>query len=371
MLRSVVSDDELCAGVRRLCGDEAIAVRVRERAPLAGPEVGSGAHFERVRLELGSQEVRAVLKLIAPDPICVTRERRFYEELAPGLRARVPRAFGAGPIPGRTDGWILLEEFPPAARWHPERALDVARAIARVHAQTLGRAPDWLPRPFARDLEAQLAHVPEGLDRLESLQRREPLVRDLATPRALALARSLVRAPDRLRRAFAESPESVIHRDLHPGNAWLPCAGEPLLFDWEAVSAGPPIFDVTLLFQYLAIRQLRVPWRSAEIGVFRPGGPSWDRLERAYLDALATESGGAAPRAAIASAANGAFVWEALYRLGWAASQLELHLPAFALRLTRVPGLRALGAVGDRPALYAAWRAMFADFEMRAEALVR
>lgn len=371
MLRSVVSDEELCAGVRRLRGDEGLRVRVLRRAPLAAPEIGSGARFERVSLEIASETIAAVLKEIAPDPICVTRERRFYEELAPRLRARVPRPFGAGPLAGRSDGWVLLEEFPRAERWRPARAFDVARAIARVHAQTLGRAPGWLPRPFARDLEAQLSHVPGGLERLESLQRRDPLVRDLATPRAIALARSLLRSPESVRRAFAESPESVIHRDLHPGNVWLPRSAEPILFDWEAVCAGPPIFDVTLHFQYLAIRQLRVPWRGAEIGVFRPGGPTWDRLESVYLDALDAETGGAAPRAAIASAANAAFAWEALYRLGWVASQLEGATPRLALRLTRVPGLRRLGAVGDRPALFAAWRAMFADFEARAEALLR
>jgi len=367
----VVRDEELCAGVRRLRGDDRLEVRVLARAPLVGAEVGSGAHFERVRLEIAGESLVAVLKVIAPDPICVTRERRFYEELAPRLRACVPRVHGAGPVAGRDDGWILLEEFPRAERWQPARALEVARAIARVHAETLDRAPAWLPRPFGRDLEAQLAHVPEGLERLEALQRREPLVRALASPRALELARALLRSPERLRRAFSDSPEAVIHRDLHPGNVWLVRGAEPILFDWEAVSAGPPIFDVTLLSQYLAIRQLRVPLRPAEVGFFLPGGPALARLVSEYLDALARESGGAELRARVTSALDGALVWEALYRLGWCASQLETHLPRRALRLARLPGLRRLGGLGDRPALYAAWRAMFADFEPRAQALLR
>ena len=203
----MISDAELCAGVRRLRSAPQLDVRVRARAPLAGPEVGSGAHFERVSLEIEGESHAAVLKVIAPDPVCVTRERRFYEELAASLPGRVPRAFATGPVAGQTDGWVLIEEFPPARRWRPARAFDALREIARVHAATLGRAPDWLPRPFARDLEAQLAHVPEGLARLEALQAREPLVRDLATPRALRLARALLRAPDALRRAFAASPE--------------------------------------------------------------------------------------------------------------------------------------------------------------------
>lgn len=367
----MIPDAELCAGVRRRRGDEVVPVRVLARAPLVGPEVGSGAHFERVSLEIAGERVAAVLKVIAPDPICATRERRFYEELAPRLRARVPRVYGTGSVAGRSDGWILLEEFPPSERWRPGRAFDVVRAIARVHAQTLAQAPEWLPRPFGRDLRSQLAHVPEGIERLEALQRREPLVRDLASPRAFELARELLRVPERLRRAFADSPEAVIHRDLHPGNVWLPRGAEPILFDWEAVCAGPPIFDVTLLRQYLAIRQLRIPLRRAEIGFYVPGGPSFDELLSVYLDALDRDATGPAPRAAIASAANGAFIWEALYRLGWAASQLESHLPRRALRLAWIPGLHELASLGDRAALYAAWRAMFADFETRAEALLR
>ncbi len=367
----MIANAELCAGIRRQRGDDVVPVRVLTRAHMEGPEIGSGAHFERVTIEIAGESIATVLKVIAPDGICATRERRFYEELAPQLRARVPRAYGAGTVAGRDDGWVLLEEFPSAERWRPVRAFDVVRAIARVHAQTLAQAPEWLPRPFARDLRSELAHVPEGLERLEALQRREPLVRDLASPRALELARELLRVPERLRRAFADSPEAVIHRDLHPGNVWLPQAAEPILFDWEVVSAGPPVFDVTLLCQYLAVRQLRIPGRSAEVGFFVPGGPTFEKLLSAYFDAFDRNATGPAPREAIASAASGAFAWEALYRLGWAASQLESHMPRRALRLARIPGLRVFGGLGDRAAMYVAWRAMFADFEPRAEALLR
>jgi hypothetical protein len=59
-----------------------------------------------------------------------------------------------------------------------------------------------------------------------------------------------------------------------------------------------------------------------------------------------------------------------LYRLGWVASQLEARPPRLALRLARTPGLRALGHLGDRAAVCAAWQAMFADFERRASALL-
>jgi hypothetical protein len=62
----VIRDDELCAGVRRLSGDEALPVRVLARSPLVGPEIGSGAHFERIRLEIAGESIAAVLTRSAP-----------------------------------------------------------------------------------------------------------------------------------------------------------------------------------------------------------------------------------------------------------------------------------------------------------------
>ncbi len=348
-----------------------LPVRVAARAPLAGPVVGSGAHFERVTLEIAGESIATVLKVIATDStLGPTRERRFYEELAPKLRARLPRLYASGPFPGRDDGWILLEELPRPQRWKPVRAFDAVRAIARVHAQTLAQAPDWLPRPFGRDLQSHLAFVPEALDRLEALQRRLPVLRNLARPRTFELARELLRRPERLRRAFADSPEAVIHGDMHSGNVWLAPGGEPIVFDWESVAAGPPVFDVTLLYQYLQIRQLRIPGRAAEVGWWRPGAPRFDRLLDVYLVAFEREGLASLPRRALTSAVDGAFAWEALLRMGWAASQLEEHAPGPLLRLTHVPGLRAFGRIGDRAALYAAWQAMFRDLESRAEALL-
>jgi hypothetical protein len=361
----VIPDEALIEGVRRRRGDAALDVRVLSRAPLPGSSGGSGAVFERVRVSIDGAAVDAVLKAIAPDPICATRERRFYDELAATLPGRIPRVYATGEIAWRVDGWILIEAFPRGQRWRSARATDVAREIARVHAATLGRVPSWLPKPFSRDLGDALAHVPDGLARLESLQPREPLLRSLASPRAIALARALMRDPAPLASALSRSPESVVHRDLHPGNVWLPDDGPPILFDWESVSSGPPIFDLTLLFQYLPIRQLRIPGRRDDVGFYRAQTMAWSELLGVYLDAL-----GDARREAIAAAAEGAFIWESLYRLGWVASQLDGDPPRRSLRLARTPGLRALGHLGDRGAICATWQAMFADFERRAGALL-
>ena len=192
--------------------------RARARAAARAPRWAPGAHFERVSLEIAGEPHAAVLKVIAPDPICVDARAALLRG-ARGVAARRACRARSGPAPSRArpTAGCCSRSSRRRERWRPARAFDALREIARVHAATLGRAPDWLPRPFARDLEAQLAHVPDGLARLEALQAREPLVRDLATPRALALARALLRAPDALRRAFAASPECVVHRDLHSG----------------------------------------------------------------------------------------------------------------------------------------------------------
>jgi len=104
----VVSDEALCAGVRRFRADPRLDVRVESRTALSRSLGGSGARFERVRLSIDGRALVGVLKRIEPDPICVTRERRFYEKLAAELPARIPRAFASGEIDGRFDGWVLL-----------------------------------------------------------------------------------------------------------------------------------------------------------------------------------------------------------------------------------------------------------------------
>ena len=363
----MISDEQLSAGVLRFGRGMIRHVRVVAREPLPGLAIGSGASFERVRLEVDGCPRVGVLKAIAPDPISATRERRFYEELRETLPMRALRAFGSGEIQGRSDGWVLLDELPSSRRWRPALALEVAREAAKLHRATLGRAPAWLPRPFSGELPSALAHVAGGIDRLEALQRREPALRGLASSRALSLGRELASDLTPLRVALARSPEAIVHRDLHPGNVCLPAdGGAPILFDWEAVSAGPPIFDITLLYQYAAIRRVRIVGRALELDFYGPRGISWHELERGYLEGL-----GDAPREAIAGAANGAFVWESLYRLGWCASQIEGRVPRRSLALARVPALRALGRFGDLAALCAAWQTMFADFEVRAATILK
>jgi hypothetical protein len=340
----MVSDEEIAESVRRRAS--AARARVVRRAPLAGGM--SGARFARLVLEIDGVARPAVLKEIAPDPIGPTLERRFYEEIAPRLPLRVPALYASGPGRDGGDGWIVMEPLPaPAGHGlNAERFAALARDLSRAHAALSGAAPDWLPRPLGRDARAWLAHVPEGVARLRDRMRRTPALRGLASDEAMDVAAALARDPVPIARACAQVPETVIHRDLHHFNVSFGRDGA-VVFDWEAVAAGPAEFDVALLAIYQRTRVVPLTggrlfaWRKpvAPPGALRPG-PGTDA----------------------------AYAWEATHRLGWAESVLD-GLAPFAARRARLPVVGALEGRRAGPLLIRAWGELFAELPARARAL--
>jgi len=364
----MLSDAEIAAAAQRRSG--AASLRIVRRAPFARPAGGSGAVFEHVTLEQDGVRREAVLKQIAPDPQGPTLERRFYEELAPSLPLRVPALYASGPLLGGGDGWILLEALPEASptRVTPARLLALAADLARAHAALLGRAPEWLPRPFGRDARASLAHVEEGAARLRERLRRRPALRFLASEAALCAAQRLARDPGPIVRACAGA-ETLIHRDLHHHNVSLGDPGGAVVFDWEAVSAGPPLFDLALLHVYHRNEALALPGLDARVYAWRRPALSWRALERHYLACFAAAAPGT-DLAALGRAAPAAFAWEAVHRIGWVDALLDGLAPG-APWLARVPlagwfeGER-VGAVMLR-----VWRALFASLPAHAAVLER
>ena len=360
-----LADAELTQAVAERLG--AREVRLLARAPL-GPAGGSGARFERVLLAVDGARREAVLKQIAPDPLGPTFERRFYEELAPQLPLRVPALYGSGPLPGRADGWVLLEPLPEAApgRVTAARLLALAADLARAHAHFLGRAPEWLPRPFARDARAGLAHVEAGAARLRARMARRPALRFLASEAVFEAALRLARDPAPLVRAASLAPETLIHRDLHHHNVALGDPAGAVVFDWEAVSAGPPLFDLALLYVYHRNQALTLPGGARVFAWRRPALP-WDALLAHYLGALRA----AAPEvdvAAVAAAAPAAFAWEAVHRIGWVDGALADLAPGAALA-ARLPGVGGLEGRRVGPVMLRTWRALFARLPEDAAAL--
>jgi aminoglycoside phosphotransferase (APT) family kinase protein len=356
------------AAARRRSG--AASLRIVRRAPFARPAGGSGADFEHVTLEEDGARREAVLKQIAPDPQGPTLERRFYEELAPALPLRVPALYASGPLPGRGDGWILLESLPEVAptRVTPARLLALAADLARAHAALLGGAPEWLPRPFGRDARASLAHVEEGAARLRERIRKRPALRPLASEAALDAAVRLARDPSPIVRACAGA-ETLIHRDLHHHNVSLGDPGGAIVFDWEAVSAGPPLFDLALLHVYHRTEALALPALGARVFVWRRAALSWRALEEHYLARLAEAAPGA-DLAAVRRAAGAAFAWEAVHRIGWVDPLLDALSPGAAW-LARVPLAGWVEGERTGPVMLRVWRALFAALPAHAAALER
>jgi hypothetical protein len=347
----MVSDGEIAEAARRRAG--ARSARVVARAPFAGG--GSGARFAHLVLEIDGARRPAVLKEIAPDPLGPTLERRFYEELAPRLPLRVPALLASGPLPAGGDGWIVLEPLPaPAGRGATkERFLALARELGRAQSALLGAAPEWLPRPFGRDAAAWLAHVPDGVARLRERFVRTPALRFLASDEALDLAVALARDPGPIVRACALAPETVIHRDLHHHNVSF--GAETVVFDWEAVCAGPAVFDVALLHAYQRNRAIALS--GGRWFAWRWPLAAWPELLAAHLDGLAAHAPGA-DREALAAAAPAALAWEAVHRLGWIDAQLDGLAPGAALR-ARVPIAGALEGARFGPVMLRVWRALF------------
>jgi aminoglycoside phosphotransferase (APT) family kinase protein len=364
----MLSDAEIAEAARRRSG--AAVLRLVRRVAFARPAGGSGAVFEHVTLEQDGELREAVLKQIAPDAEGPTLERRFYEELAPRLPLRVPALYASGPLPGSGDGWVLLEPLPERApsRVTPARLLALAEDLARAHAALLGRAPEWLPRPFGRDARARLAHVEEGAARLRERMRRRPALRGFASEAALEAAVRLARDPSPLVRA-CDAAETLIHRDLHHHNVALGDPHGAVVFDWEAVSAGPPLFDLALLHLYHRNQLVVIPGLGARLYTWRRPALAWDALLRRYLARFAEAAPGA-DLGALARAAPAAFAWEAAHRIGWVDRLLDGLAPG-APWLARVPVAGWVEGERAGPVMLRVWRALFAALPAHAAALER
>ena len=151
-------------------------------------------------LEAGGARVEAVLKEIAPDPHGPTLERRFYEELAPAPpAARAARSYASGPLPGRCDGWMLLEPLPRAAPTRLRRArLAALAARRRARARPLPRARAGVAAAALRPRRAREPRPRAGGRRAAARAApAPPALRFLVGERALDAAVALAPIPSR------------------------------------------------------------------------------------------------------------------------------------------------------------------------------
>jgi hypothetical protein len=244
--------------------------------------VGARYRDERGR----SRSLAVVLKRIVGD---AGREALLYERLvAPHAAALSPQLLGLDRSgPGETT--LYLEAVNRSGAW-PWResgaALAVLRSVAQLHTTAPGEAALEALRGW--DYDAELALTAERTVEILERVRRLPNFPWLGPP-ARAARRLLATLPELRRQLLAAVPfgTTVIHGDLHPGNAVLRrrCGGVVLL-DWGRARLGSPLEDVsswlfslggwepearrrhdTLLSGYLAARgwesRLTAPLRAA------------------------------------------------------------------------------------------------------------
>ncbi len=369
-----ICDDEIITGVRALHRDPRLPVRILKRKRLKPTAGLTGSYFERVRIEIGGRDLRAILKHggMAYGP--QVRERLFFAELAGDIPVRTPAAYGVSPAVEGRDGWVLMEALPRARRiidWAPEETPRALHNLAALHARYLGDPPACLPQPFTRDLDATLAYLPGGIAGLRQLYADFPHFPRVISDRALSLLGDLGDARrDIFREAFARSPQTLLHGDYHRGNI-IVRDGEPqTLFDWQFVCTGPPAYDLAVFWLYLGVVNKPVFFRFFDRMEVIECPMTWQQVLDTYCDALI----GLRPDAdiaAIRACADAVLAWEIVRQVTYFSHGLENFggYLRFIYRDHRNIGgwfARWIGVEGG----WRMYESVFADFEQRAERML-
>lgn len=176
------------------------------------------------------------------------REATVYDELLAHQEvALAPRLLGTEQV-GDADTWLCLERVVPWRRWPwPD-----ARLSARLLDQLAQAHAGWPLRPSVRDWrydEALQDSARSTLDLFESARGGERPMHGRSLQR-------VVEALPRVRRQLAaEDRPTVLHGDVHPGNALVRVSrGQPqvVLVDWGRARVGSPLEDVSSWLQSLA-----------------------------------------------------------------------------------------------------------------------
>lgn len=193
-------------------------------------------------------------KLLPSDPqrrraIALTgmgpREVRFYTELAPLLRMRVPEVYVARQEP--EDGaFVLLME-------------DLLERGCKVSDGTVGVAPDAAARALEdlaalhiryedagrRASEAGWVSEPTHSDYGQVLLRQALAQhRERLSPAFVELALLYIEQGDALHAVWQRGSRTVVHGDPHIGNLFDD-AGRTGFLDWGIINVGPPLRDVS------------------------------------------------------------------------------------------------------------------------------
>jgi hypothetical protein len=196
------------------------------------------------RLGDGSFWLKQVPPFLAHEPAAI----RLVDAVAPGL---VPPLIAAG-----EQGRMLLAHVPGEDRYGA--GADVCSAIAAAfhpvqahfatHLDDLAAIPDARRTDYARVAAPYYDAVPGLRDVIAGLPDR------LAALAACGLPDTLVHGdlhPGNARTGDAGPSDPLVRGDLHPGNARTGDAGRVTILDWGDCSIGNPALDIVRLTEHL------------------------------------------------------------------------------------------------------------------------
>lgn len=228
--------------------------------------VGTGQMSDSIRLELTYEGVAppdlptsVIAKLPAADPTSRATglslrsyeiEVRFYQELAPTLPMRTPRAFHAD-IDVETASFVmLLEDLRPAQQGDQLAGCDLARAtvavdeLVKLHAPRWGDPGlddiEWLHRDPEASRAGMLLLLPMLWDgfRQRYADRLGPEVHEAGDPLFASLEAYMT---------DTSQPLTVVHGDYRLDNLLFggDLGGVPIaVVDWQTCAHGPGLTDV-------------------------------------------------------------------------------------------------------------------------------
>lgn len=224
-------------------------------------------------------------------------EALFYRELAPRVRARIPRCFYVGLDPATRHGMLIQEDleaqgcrfFTPLDETSADGVAKALEQFARVHADTWND-PDLRRHAFLDPIaERFFSYTP--VERLQELMNG---VRGKSLPDGL---RSAPRIYAAVRALFARlgngRPQCLIHGDAHLGNTYATAADERGLLDWQITQRAHWAWDVA----YHVATSLSVETRRREerallrhylecLGRFGAPAPGWDEAWEQYCESV-------------------------------------------------------------------------------------
>jgi aminoglycoside phosphotransferase (APT) family kinase protein len=218
-------------------------------------------------------------------------EVRFYRDVLPLVDIKAPALFAYDSDPETGYSIVVLEDLRERgvvftnARIETtyEWALDVVRALARLHAKWWDkRAPfPWLS-PGRHD---------DGGSPYEKSQRTpEAWAENMARPRGIPVPRrfrdldEVGRGLDRMKEIDRGSPSCLLHGDAHVGNLYVDVDGRAGFLDWQTVRRGGWAHDINyFIVSALDIEDRRL-WEQdllraylAELGKVAPAfEAAWD-----------------------------------------------------------------------------------------------